>query len=236
MTSDETIEGVAVALLAADRPDACGWSGKPAEVKDRYRRMARVAVEVTGTGNLLEAEEALHSTIEEYGYFREQVLMPLAEREGVSTMAIEAMPWDDLLGVAVRNLNAALEADAEVQRLKRLLKQRGGDAAEAEDSLAIVEQAAMDARAEADRLREVLRFYAARVNHAGTGISAVYNDRGQRARKALGECPTCEGLGLVKTGQRIMDQDGPYDQYATCRDCWGDGIPRHIPASTHKED
>jgi len=33
------------------------------------------------------------------------------------------MSWDDLLGVAVRNLNACLEAEAENARLRKLVEQ-----------------------------------------------------------------------------------------------------------------
>jgi hypothetical protein len=82
--------------------------------------------------------------------------------------------------------------------------------------------------AEADRLREALRFYADRRNHAGVGVSAVYKDTGRLARRTLGPCPTCalygDAFGQVKTGQKIMDQDGLYDEYKTCPDCRGHGI------------
>lgn len=41
---DVTIDRVAIALLAADHPEACGWSGKPEATKDYYRRLARAAL------------------------------------------------------------------------------------------------------------------------------------------------------------------------------------------------
>ena len=56
---------------------------------------------------LRECEEALRSEREQHEAFREQMLEPIKGTEGKS---IESMPWDDLLGVAVRNLNATLEA------------------------------------------------------------------------------------------------------------------------------
>lgn len=75
-------------------------------------------------------------------------------------------------------------------------------------------------------LEKALRFYASRTNHRGVGVSNVYNDGGRKAREVLGPCGNCEGYGQVKTGRRIMDQDGPYDEYGTCPACWGAGIPR----------
>jgi hypothetical protein len=46
-----------------------------------------------------------------------------------------------------------------------------------------------------DQMEALLRFYADRRNHAGVGVSQVYRDGGRAARKLLGECEKCEGLG-----------------------------------------
>lgn len=80
--------------------------------------------------------------------------------------------------------------------------------------------------ARADDLEKALRFYASRTNHRGVGVSRVYNDGGRLARETLGVCPECNGDGQVKTGRKIMDQDGPYDEYGLCHACSGSGIPR----------
>lgn len=66
---------------------------------------------MTPERRLVECEEALRSTEREYAAFREQMLAPI-KREHAS---IESMSWDDLLGVAVRNLNHALELDAAIR-------------------------------------------------------------------------------------------------------------------------
>lgn len=42
--NDSDVERAAIAILCVDHPEACGWSGKPREIKDRYRAMARVAL------------------------------------------------------------------------------------------------------------------------------------------------------------------------------------------------
>jgi hypothetical protein len=42
---DAVIDVAAHAALHADHPEASGWSGKPAETKDRYRRIARAVLE-----------------------------------------------------------------------------------------------------------------------------------------------------------------------------------------------
>lgn len=80
---------------------------------------------------------------------------------------------------------------------------------------------------EVEQLRAALRFYADRRNHAGVGTGQVYRDNGRRARLTLGTCPTCtrygDGLGNVKTGGKICDQDGCDDEYARCPDCHGAG-------------
>ena len=70
---------------------------------------------------------------------------------------------------------------------------------------------------------QALLFYANRNNQHGVGVSAVYNDHGDRARRAVGECERCEGRGFVKTGVKIMDQDGPYDETTICPGCYGSG-------------
>lgn len=97
-----------------------------------------------------------------------------------------------------------------------------------------------EARAEVERLRRELRFYALKSNHRGVGRSVVYEDGGRRARLALGPCPTCTthngyGCGTVKTGRKIMDQDGPYDETKTCPTCRGEGLDPS-PSSTHQHD
>jgi hypothetical protein len=45
MIPDSIIEHAAHAILAADHPNASGWSGKPEAVRERYRRLARAALE-----------------------------------------------------------------------------------------------------------------------------------------------------------------------------------------------
>lgn len=45
MIPDSIIEKAAHAALAADHPEASGWSGKSAVTKERYRRMARAVLE-----------------------------------------------------------------------------------------------------------------------------------------------------------------------------------------------
>ena len=77
---------------------------------------------------------------------------------------------------------------------------------------------------EVETLRKALAFYADIRNHRGVGVSAVYRDRGNRARQVLGGCPRCKGRGHVATGGVVCDQDGCDPEYATCRDCWGAGI------------
>lgn len=104
--------------------------------------------------------------------------------------------------------------------------------------LALADLQIAEARAEVERLREALRFYALSSNHRGVGTSAVYNDRGRLARLALGPCPTCTthngfSCGTIKTGRKIMDQDGPFDETKTCPDCWGEGIPPQTVETTH---
>lgn len=77
-----------------------------------------------------------------------------------------------------------------------------------------------------DQQLDALRFYADLNNHRGVGVSRVYNDRGERARTALGKCPECAGHGYVKTGLKIMDQDGPYDETKPCHACLSSGVAR----------
>lgn len=62
---------------------------------------------------LIECEEALRSTEREYAAFREQTLAPI-KREHAS---IESTSWNELLGVAVRNLNHALRLDAALREI-----------------------------------------------------------------------------------------------------------------------
>jgi hypothetical protein len=64
---------------------------------------------------LRECEEALRSMGLEYETFRERMLSPI---KGVEGKSIESLSWDDLLGVAVRNLNHCLTAEAERDALK----------------------------------------------------------------------------------------------------------------------
>lgn len=45
MIPEGIIERAAHAVLHADHPEASGWSGKPVEVRERYRRLARAALE-----------------------------------------------------------------------------------------------------------------------------------------------------------------------------------------------
>lgn len=62
---------------------------------------------------LLECEEALRCTQAEFESFRIRTLGPITARHE----SIETMCWDDLLGVAVRNLNLALDRDAELAKV-----------------------------------------------------------------------------------------------------------------------
>jgi hypothetical protein len=76
---------------------------------------------------------------------------------------------------------------------------------------------------ERDRYRDALRFYADLRNHRGVGTGPVYNDRGRVARQAVGACESCRGYGWTKTGRRVLDQDGAYDETVTCTACRGSG-------------
>jgi len=75
-----------------------------------------------------------------------------------------------------------------------------------------------------NELEAALRFYADHRNHRGVGVSPVYNDGGRRARQVLATCETCEGRSWVKTGRRLQDQDGLYDEIKPCSACWGSGL------------
>lgn len=46
LPSSDEIECAAHAILHADHPEASGWSGKRADIKDHYRRLARAALEI----------------------------------------------------------------------------------------------------------------------------------------------------------------------------------------------
>lgn len=67
---------------------------------------------------LLECEEALRSTQAEFAAFREQMLEPLKSTEGGS---VESLSWDELLGVAVRNLNLVIKLDGQRALLRDAL-------------------------------------------------------------------------------------------------------------------
>jgi arginine utilization protein RocB len=70
---------------------------------------------------LRESEEALRSTQAEFDAFREQVLQPIRKRHA----DIESLSWDELLGVAVRNLNEALEAEQALREVRIQAKHLG---------------------------------------------------------------------------------------------------------------
>jgi hypothetical protein len=78
---------------------------------------------------LMECEEALASMQRYYDDFREQMLAPIKATEGAS---IESMSWDDLLGVAVRNLNHALDLDTGLRKAIELLDADSFDRSEIE--------------------------------------------------------------------------------------------------------
>lgn len=44
---ESDIERAAAAILHAQSPGASGWSGKPHELKEHYRKLARAALETT---------------------------------------------------------------------------------------------------------------------------------------------------------------------------------------------
>jgi hypothetical protein len=68
---------------------------------------------------LLECDEALRCVEGAYAAFREQMLETVKGTEG---LGIESMSWDDLLGVAVRNLNTALDEGRRGDRLEVALR------------------------------------------------------------------------------------------------------------------
>jgi hypothetical protein len=71
---------------------------------------------------LEECEEALGDERAEHEAWMERMLRPLADRERVSTGSVQSMPWDDLLAVAVRNVNATLDAEAELEKTREVLR------------------------------------------------------------------------------------------------------------------
>ena len=95
---------------------------------------AVLACEKRMGSELLECDETLRTIQADYAAFREQMLAPLKAQEGRS---VESLSWDELLAVAVRNLNAALDERqrtvAEIVEALRLARgdewMRGRDAA-----------------------------------------------------------------------------------------------------------
>lgn len=74
--------------------------------------------EQSASRQLVECEEALRSTQAEFAAFREQMLEPIKAAEGES---VESLSWDELLGVAVRNLNLVIDLDGQRALLREAL-------------------------------------------------------------------------------------------------------------------
>jgi hypothetical protein len=89
---------------------------------------------------LMECEEALASMQRYYEDFREQMLAPIKGIEGAS---IESMSWDDLLGVAVRNLNHALDLDTGLRKAIELLDADSFDRSEIDPLRRLIAESAL---------------------------------------------------------------------------------------------
>jgi hypothetical protein len=116
----EPTEAMIEAGLVAERAEGC-WSS--VDVRGVVTSIIRAALSespLTGERQLLECEEALRSTQEEYAEFRERMLAPIKGTEGES---IESMSWDDLLGIAVRNIKMGLAMDRALRRIQGLARE-----------------------------------------------------------------------------------------------------------------